>query len=350
MKEDFTKLLSLRFKERNRSLLKNITDEKQIFNSRGLLNSSETVVAIHGVLENELKESIETIVKTIIDTFKKNQEFLSRTETEKICIEACQARVIEIEQLFSKNIEHIVSGLKNTAMIKPFLSLTSIKDLQKEEMLVILSSAYKDYTEKDSAVIAKPPAIINQIQWILLYGKRYWYLIILAALFSFSPLIYSKFNKSHDYKSHDIGELQLVFNNKSNSNVIIGNTGQFYITAPDTPGMNRRVSSGVIQLEDANEASLNIERMRKVEVAGKFLNERRLLQYIDAGEYFIEIIFPATPEPINTEIILTRDNILAGIEFKINGEQQQVQTQQEPSDENEFKTKEWHGKPLDTPL
>ena len=62
MKEEFAELLRLRFDERNRRMIERFTEEKQRLNARGLLYSSETVKALHRVLETELKESAGVVV------------------------------------------------------------------------------------------------------------------------------------------------------------------------------------------------------------------------------------------------------------------------------------------------
>ena len=71
MMEEFVKLLRLRFDEKNRQMIEHFTEEKQRLNARGLLNSSETVKAMHRVLVTELKESAGVVVTTAIDVISK---------------------------------------------------------------------------------------------------------------------------------------------------------------------------------------------------------------------------------------------------------------------------------------
>lgn len=145
MKEEFAKLLRLRFDEKNRGMIERFTEEKQRFNPRGLLNSSETVRAMHKVLETELRESAEVVVATAFDIISKRDLLLAREKVQEFCAEALSKRKDEIEALYLSDVRHIEQGLQNQAMLRPYMSLGDFYLLQREEMLVNLSTAYEKY-------------------------------------------------------------------------------------------------------------------------------------------------------------------------------------------------------------
>jgi len=145
MRENFTTLLRLRFDERNRGLIQRFTEEKQRLNARGLLHSAETVKAMHNVVEKELKESAGAVVATAVDVFSKQDLFLSNKRLQDFCSEALLKRKDEIEALYLSQVRDIEQALQNKAMIRPYMSLGKFYSLQREEMLINLSSAYEKY-------------------------------------------------------------------------------------------------------------------------------------------------------------------------------------------------------------
>ena len=145
MREEFAKLLRLRFDEKNRRLIERFTEEKQRLNSRGLLNSSETVKAMHKVLETELKENALAVVTTAVDVISKKDLLLAERELQDFCSEALSKRKDEIEALYLSDVRHIEHGLQNKAMLQPYMSLGEFHRLQREEMLINLSIAYERY-------------------------------------------------------------------------------------------------------------------------------------------------------------------------------------------------------------
>lgn len=145
MKEEFTQLLRLRFDERNRRMIKRFTEEKQRLNARGLLISSETVKAMHQVLETELKESTGTVVATAIDVISKKNLLLAKEKFQNFCSEALLKRKDEIEALYLSEVRHIQLGLQNKAMFQSHMSLGDLYPLQQEEMHVSLTCAYEKY-------------------------------------------------------------------------------------------------------------------------------------------------------------------------------------------------------------
>jgi hypothetical protein len=172
---------------------------------------------------------------------------------------------------------------------------------------------------------AEAPTILKQIRWFQLHWKEYWKLIILAAaillaapIYTFSIKLYHELKNSEETPK-DLGTFEFIFENSTGQEFSINNTAEFYVHAPESPGQNRRVSSGLMQLELASGYSIKVEPNETVQVSGKVLNEKRILPYIDAGEFFALVIFSASPKPIRTEIVLTRENISNGIKFKIQG-------------------------------
>lgn len=144
MREEFTKVLRLRFDERNRRMIERFTEEKQRFNARGILLSSETVVAMHKVLETELKESTLTVVTTVFDVIGKKGFLPAEKDLQTVCTVAFSERKDEIEGLYFSSVRHIEQGLQKT-MLQPYMSLGDFYLLQQEEMLINLSSAYEKY-------------------------------------------------------------------------------------------------------------------------------------------------------------------------------------------------------------
>jgi len=145
MREEFAKLLRFRFDERNRRMIEQFTKEKQRLNARGSLNSSETVKAMHKVLETELKESAGAVVKTVVDVIGKKDWMLAKDTLQDFCSEALSKRKDEIEALYLSDVRQIDQGLQNKAMLQPYMSLGDFYRLQREEMLIKLSSAYEKY-------------------------------------------------------------------------------------------------------------------------------------------------------------------------------------------------------------
>jgi len=148
MIEEFEKFLRLKFDERNQNMIKAFTQEKQKYNARGLLNSSGTVVAMHVVAKNELIECKNVIISTAFDVIDHLKLIPKTNQIEKICVPALKNRKREIEGIFSANINHIVSGLQNTKMLEPYISLNDSIDLQLEEMRIGISTSHQLYLKE----------------------------------------------------------------------------------------------------------------------------------------------------------------------------------------------------------
>lgn len=145
MSEEFTKLLRLRFDEKNRQMIERFSEEKHRLNARGLLISSETVKAMYRVLETELKESADIVVTTAIDVISKKYLPLAEKALQDYCSDALSQRKNEIEALYLSDVRHIEMGLQNKAMLQPYISLGNFYLLQRAEMLINLSSAYEKH-------------------------------------------------------------------------------------------------------------------------------------------------------------------------------------------------------------
>ena len=151
MREQFLRLLRYRFDERNRRMREWFHEEKQRYNARGILYSSETVKAMHKVLETEFKESVNVVVTTVIDLISKDSLLPAEKKLQALCSEALSQRKDEVEGQFRETVHPIEEGLLGKATLKPYMSLGDCYDLQREEMLTSLSHAYGEY-KKDKGV------------------------------------------------------------------------------------------------------------------------------------------------------------------------------------------------------
>ena len=145
MKDDFGKLLRLRLDEGNRCLIQRFTEEKQRLNARGLLHSSETVKAMHGVAKKEIAASAETVVVTAIDVLRKKNILPSNKKLQNLCSAAFLKRKEEIEAIYLSEARDITRGLQNHSLLDPLMSFQDFYGLQCEEMVVSLRAAYDKY-------------------------------------------------------------------------------------------------------------------------------------------------------------------------------------------------------------
>ena len=139
MKEEFHRILRLRLDERNRQLIGNFTKAKQRLNSRGILNSTETIREMHEVLKSEFIDSVAVITDTLMDVIKRKNLLVDKDIALKLCVVELSNRKSEIESLYLSSSRSIRDGLQNTSMMEPYMSLDKLSTLQKEEMLVMLS-------------------------------------------------------------------------------------------------------------------------------------------------------------------------------------------------------------------
>ena len=93
MREQFSRLLRYRLDDRNRRLIERFTKEKQRHSARGLLNSSETIKAMHSVLETELKESADVVITTAIGVISRSGLLVAEKELQALCSGALLQRI-----------------------------------------------------------------------------------------------------------------------------------------------------------------------------------------------------------------------------------------------------------------
>jgi hypothetical protein len=141
--EKFNTLFRVRFDERNRRMIERFTEEKQRFNARNILISTETIKAMYAVLEMELKESVEVVVETAFDVIEGLPP--TKKNLQKLCSEAFLKRKDEIEALYLSSVSHIEQGLQNKTMLQPCMSLQDFYCSQQNEILASVSSSYDEY-------------------------------------------------------------------------------------------------------------------------------------------------------------------------------------------------------------
>jgi hypothetical protein len=102
-----------------------------------------------------------------------------------------------------------------------------------------------------------------------------------------------------------LGEIKFVFVNQTDVDYKLSSQGEYYITAPSTPGTNRQIDAGVISL--SNNTTLLVPPRSEVKAIAKFINEGKLRQYLNDGDFFVQIIFSASPRPSHDEFNFNRE-------------------------------------------
>jgi hypothetical protein len=177
-----------------------------------------------------------------------------------------------------------------------------------------------DKKSEKSDIEPEAPSLLKQIKWFEVYGRKNWKIIIVALLFL---VAYPAFNLIKEHystppKPKPLGAFNVTFTNHLAEPIRLNNPGEFYIHAPETPGTNRQVTSGLIGFEFPPETYvLQIEPSKSVTLHAELANEARLLQYLDAGEFFGLIIISASPKPIHEEILFKRETFKDGIKIII---------------------------------
>lgn len=164
------------------------------------------------------------------------------------------------------------------------------------------------------------PGLLKQIKWFEVYGRKNWKIILVAIVFLGGYPAYNLI-KGHllaTAKSEPLGFFNVTFTNQLSEPVRLNNPGEFYIHAPETPGTNRQVSSGLIGFEFPPKTYvLQIEPSKSVTLRAELTNEARLLQYLGAEEFFALIVVSASPKPIHEEILFKREIFKNGIKIII---------------------------------
>ena len=149
---------------------------------------------MHKVLETELSESVEAVVATAVDVISKNDSLVAEKKLQDFCSEALSNRKDEIEGLFLADVRHIEQGLQSKAMLQPYMSLEDFYALQREEIVIKVSGAYKQYMQDRGGNLAS--VIKNRFLNLPIVA---WAAIVIAVI-----LIFAAFAGA-------IGKLQSLF-------------------------------------------------------------------------------------------------------------------------------------------
>ncbi|MGR9215067.1 esterase/lipase family protein (plasmid) [Rhizobium leguminosarum] len=119
----------------------------------------------------------------------------------------------------------------------------------------------------------------------------------------------------------ELGTVMIEFENATGQPVKVSGQAEYYITAPETPGMNNLVDSGILRLVDTSSDSsgwaLEIPSGTKREAKARFANEEKIIPYYKRGDLYVQLIFSATPRPIHAEFNFDRQTFEPGIKFSI---------------------------------
>lgn len=146
----FQSLIRRRFKVRDTRFLACLVKVKQEHNSRGLLMSSMTVVAMHGELEREFKESAEECVKAAVELMasQSTASLLAsrRQRVQRACSEAISKRRGALEGIFHGAAASVLNSLRNSSLTAPYRTLTdSFVELQRENAFVELTAKQREF-------------------------------------------------------------------------------------------------------------------------------------------------------------------------------------------------------------
>ncbi|MEH7844703.1 alpha/beta fold hydrolase [Rhizobium laguerreae] len=118
-----------------------------------------------------------------------------------------------------------------------------------------------------------------------------------------------------------LGTVAIRFENTTGQPVQVSDQAEYYISAPGTPGMNKRVDSGVLRLVDTGSddagGSLEIPSGMMREVKARFVNEDKVMQYYERGDFYVQLIFSARPRPISAEFNFDQKTFEPGLNFTI---------------------------------
>lgn len=139
MKDKIISLITLRFESSNKLLEQKLLSAKEKMSARGLLNSSMTVQKCHAIIESEIKNSKKIIIQSIIDVLRNINWLGKRDALHDISKETLKNRKNELESIFNRNVNTIVSGLQNN------MNFDSYNTLDIEEMKIELNTALDEY-------------------------------------------------------------------------------------------------------------------------------------------------------------------------------------------------------------
>ncbi|MBL0737677.1 hypothetical protein JI750_12295 [Flavobacterium sp. GN10] len=147
-----------------------------------------------------------------------------------------------------------------------------------------------------------------------------WKIIIVGLLFL---VAYPAFNLIKEHyatpeRPKPLGAFNVTFINNLEEPITLNNLGEFYIHAPETPGTNRQITSGLIEFEFPPKTYvLEIKPSKSITISAELANEKRLLQYLDTEEFFALIMISATPKPLHEEVLFKRETFKNGIKIII---------------------------------
>ena len=146
----FESLIQRRFQDRDTRFLACLVKVKQEHNSRGLLMSSSTVVAMHAELEREFKESANECVKAAAELMASQSTaslWASRKQrVQRACADAISKRRGALEGIFNGAVASVLNSLSNGGLTGPHRSLTDkFVELQRQNACMELAAKQREF-------------------------------------------------------------------------------------------------------------------------------------------------------------------------------------------------------------
>ena len=146
----FESLIRPRFQDRDTRFMACLVKVKQEHNSRGLLTSSTTVVAMHAELEREFKESANECVKAAVELMASQSTasfWASRKQrVQRACAEAISKRRGALEGIFHGAAASVLNSLRNSSLTAPYRSLSdSFVELQRKNAFMELTAKRREF-------------------------------------------------------------------------------------------------------------------------------------------------------------------------------------------------------------
>ncbi|MQX59920.1 MULTISPECIES: hypothetical protein [Sinorhizobium] len=168
---------------------------------------------------------------------------------------------------------------------------------------------------------AEAPKLIKYINWLLRNWRSSVIPILIACVFLAVPVAWSYRAEIRNLLSPDeIGEFKITFVNSTDTAFEISAMAELYVCAPDTPGKNTRIASGLLGvLLDHDIDSIEINPGKEATYGAILANESKWLPLVKAGDNFLQVLFSASPHPIGEEYVLNRSLFETGIKMEIQG-------------------------------
>ncbi len=175
---------------------------------------------------------------------------------------------------------------------------------------------------RDPAPIGRPPEWVSNVIWFRQNWRRYWLTLILggvflvgtAVVYDHKDVIYGRMGSMLNERA-PVGSFPVRFVNVSDEEVRVNYVGEFYISAPKTPGMNESVGSGVLRVHESCGLIIQVSPKSQKNCSANLVNEEKLLPLVDDGDKFMLVIFSASPRPLRAEILLNRSTLTKGLDF-----------------------------------